>query len=787
MLLKQNSPGDQTGPRSASIIVHQQSQPGAMTLKEKLLMQQQERARQDNGPKRIEYHQVPMNAFSQPQQQPNQQQQPHPPPPQQQPHPPPQLQPRQQQLLHTEVAVAALDDVDLDRKFSKNAGCRARSMAALDVVAKDVIDIDLDFENTEKTHESEHRTAEMQTLLSRPVEQYSAIHKIDDIMGPPVLLPAVDRATRPNFNCHSEHSNSQPATTKTSYVNKYKQQLNQPQLPQQQQQPHFVARQPDVVALPRQPDPVSLPPAKTTSIRISQLITESDKHAGCQKTGSGRVASNRRQASLLNHEQGVTGSFDASDFDSFDEDEDGNRSYRPSMMNHDHDESRLTMEVINAKKLVPIEQAIGLSQAVPIPLEPMEKIREEALLQQRMEEERAKQAKNMVQFDPDDFDSFDEEEYSRASRDNAKWPLPEETLPAIQLGTAAEGGDEVSTGQKEPEEECRHSENFISNRNRIEAMFKNSSNSSDSTGSPVAKVARDSTPVLVRETTDEAEFFQENGNFSGGLVESAQENNADDNNVNFQFDAANHGGRSEVEQFSEHVFLQEEQQPEPRQPGMLLENAKPATGFFRSALERMSGRSRSKSSKSRSSSVPLRKYMLENNYNVSAECELADCDQLSTTTTQGGNLPNLKTLQLMTKLQNDLDEKNKRRQHRQRQNRLDLLQKKSSQMSKSSNEIDQQAKTPTSDRKFLSSIMNTLFSGSSAQADNDPGLQKNEARRLSLRKLKAKDKMKKKECDGGGEEFCDDLYDGGENAADEASTQIAGIILFIFYMCTCFM
>jgi len=402
----------------------------------------------------------------------------------------------------------------------------------------------------------------------------------------------------------------------------------------------------------------------------------------------------------------------------------------------------------------------------------MEKIREEALLQQRMEEERAKQAKNMVQFDPDDFDSFDEEEYSRASRDNAKWPLPEETLPAIQLGTAAE----VSTGQKEPEEECRHSENFISNRNRIEAMFKNSSsNSSDSAGSPAPKIARDNTPVLVRETTDEAEFLQENGNFS-------QEYNADDNSVKCQFDAANHRNRSEVEQFSEHVYLQEEQQPEQRQPGMLLENAKPATGFFRSALERMSGRSRSKSSKSRSSSVPLRKYMLENSYNASAECELAECDQLSTTTTQGGNLPNLKTLQLMTKLQNDLDEKNKRRQHRQRQNRLDLLQKKSSQMSKSSNEIDQQAKTPTSDRKFLSSIMNTLFSGSSAQADNDPGLQKNEARRLSLRKLKAKDKMKKKECDGGGEEFCDDQYDGGENAADEASTQIAGLILFIFYM-----
>jgi len=153
--------------------------------------------------------------------------------------------------------------------------------------------------------------------------------------------------------------------------------------------------------------------------------------------------------------------------------------------------------------------------------------------------------------------------------------------------------------------------------------------------------------------------------------------------------------------------------------------------------------------------------MLDNNYNVPSGP--VDLDQLSTATST--TQANMKTLQLMTKIQNDLDEKNKRKQQRQRLNQLELMQKKRSQISKSTNEIDQQ-KTPNTDRKFLSSIINTLFS-SGGSADTDSNLQKNEARRLSLRKLKAKDKMKKREC--GGESYYDDQFDGEENTRDKFS------------------
>ncbi len=551
MLLKQNTPVDQSGPRSASIIVQQQSQQSGMTLKEKLLMQQnQQRARQDNGLTHMDYNHPPTRGQSQPV--PSQSQ--ILPPPSQ---PVPKRFQTELQKPQQQIAVSNMDDDDLDRKFSKNAGCRARSLVALDVIANDVIDIDLDSDDT-KIDEPKP----VSTLLSKPVEQYSAIHKIDDIMGPPVALPIVDRTTRPNFN------DSSSTLTKTSYVNKYKQQgqthSQEISFATRQQDLIALPRKPDVVALPRQPDVVALPRqsetvsfaksgAKTSSIRISQLINDSDnRHTSNQKNSSGRVASNRRQTSLLNrsnHEQGVTGSFDASDFDSFDEDEDGNRSYRSS---------NLTIEVINSKKLISIEQA-NRTHIRAIPQEPMEKIREEALQQQRIEEERIKQAENMVQFDPDDFDSFDEEEFSRASRDKVESEAPaeliNEILPNIQIEQAIE----------EPTDDCRHSENFISNRNRIEAMFKNN-NVAIPVKESIPRVQKAHFPerVAVDGKGEEDEIFLGNNeNISNELESQIYHTNQHD----FENNYISHNNRHVSEQYSDYPNLQEDQ-PNKYQPEM---------------------------------------------------------------------------------------------------------------------------------------------------------------------------------------------------------------------------
>lgn len=125
-----------------------------------------------------------------------------------------------------------------------------------------------------------------------------------------------------------------------------------------------------------------------------------------------------------------------------------------------------------------------------------------------------------------------------------------------------------------------------------------------------------------------------------------------------------------------------------------------------------------------------------------------------------GKLANMKTLQLMTKMQQEHEEKQKRRKLRRQQMESKLA---ANGMSQSTSELKQQQQstnpmTPKTERKFLSSIMNTLFSSGGKEAvlnspsNNDDavenghggGMTKNEAKRLSLKRLKAKDKAKKK-------------------------------------------
>ena len=119
----------------------------------------------------------------------------------------------------------------------------------------------------------------------------------------------------------------------------------------------------------------------------------------------------------------------------------------------------------------------------------------------------------------------------------------------------------------------------------------------------------------------------------------------------------------------------------------------------------------------------------------------------------------MKTLQLMTKMQQEHEEKQKRRKLRRQQIEEAKLQQQQQGngggMSRSNNELAKHAITPRSERKFLSSIMNTLFSGGGKEAvlnspthesenGNNGAFVKNEAKRLSLKRIKAKDKAKKK-------------------------------------------
>lgn len=128
-----------------------------------------------------------------------------------------------------------------------------------------------------------------------------------------------------------------------------------------------------------------------------------------------------------------------------------------------------------------------------------------------------------------------------------------------------------------------------------------------------------------------------------------------------------------------------------------------------------------------------------------------------------GKLANMKTLQLMSKMQAEHEEKAKKRKLRRQQimESANLAAQSNGDLKQHSNNQSQQSIapiTPRSERKFLSSIMNTLFSGGGKEAvlnsptspsnshedEHQSNLVKNEAKRLSLKRLKAKDKAKKK-------------------------------------------
>jgi hypothetical protein len=428
------------------------------------------------------------------------------------------------------------------------------------------------------------------------------------------------------------------------------------------------------------------------SIRINQLIANNNSNLinGSTKSGnSRRIPSHQRQS--------VTGSFDPNDFDSFDEEEVEEEEEQGYIITNNFNETKSISNVNNNN---------NSSQMTHIQIESLDKIRESAILEQKIEQDRLKQQMNLVQFDPDDFDSFNEDE-------DEEIELKQEKLPIIQLDTANQNEENNYL----PTNEINSKQEFLNNRNKLEAMFKKNENYIESkvtTQQPLSKempALKVETKIVVNDLNKIEPVYNESNEY------------ASNNNNNSK---SNNGG-----------------------------------GFFRSALDRISSRSsKSKSgSKTRSSSVPLRN-LISSNLELATEIpeqstpvikQAPQPQQRSKINEASSSMPkpeqtnpiaNMKTLQLMNKMQSEYDEKQKRRKQRREQK------------SKETEKLPPKSPKASNDRKFLSSIMNTLFSSSNNLNTNDStsssnnesksALQKNEAKRLSLRKLKAKDKAKKK-------------------------------------------
>jgi len=436
------------------------------------------------------------------------------------------------------------------------------------------------------------------------------------------------------------------------------------------------------------------------SIRINQLINTN----GNNSTEDGSIKSpgySRRIPSNL-HRQSVTGSFDPNDFDSFDEDD--NNFYLANSSNCT-EQTKFSSRPRAARQIE--------SNPSSIQIESMEKIRESAILQQILEQEREKQQMNLVQFDPNDFDSFDEEENEQLNQNKKQ---NNEELPVIQLNF--EQKDENNSRENRQLD-------FFNNRKRLEEMFRKNEYPALHKKEKTFELINIEEPIVINNLNKTEPISNDSKNAHYSVSKTKNMSNPS-------------GGSS---------------------------------NFFRSAIDRISSRNRKTKSenKARSSSVPLRT-LISSNLEIISTTEdsnsflkqqqskppqpqqRSNLLKLSTSTKKPeaiSQLPNMKTIQLMNKMQSEFDEKQKRRKLRREQK------------SKEEKLSSKSPKSSSSDRKFLSSIMNTIFSASysnindpmsSSNNETKPSLQKNDSKRVSLRKLKAKDKAKKKNESQSGDE-----------------------------------
>ncbi len=472
------------------------------------------------------------------------------------------------------------------------------------------------------------------------------------------------------------------------------------------------------------------PTNKINSIRTGGTMNNNNRNYNNNNNNSSRrvLMNNNNENCLNKQETAITGSFDPNDFDSFDEgdnnDDDDhdddvfyndnknenifynvpvdqppvNNNKNNTMPKLQHCKIEVTHHRDNSFEILSINNSNNNHQHSPVQIiDSVDKIREEALRSEQAadeyqyrehdklayEEQQAQHISHMIQnaniehfdFDPEDFDSFDEDEETKSYR----------------------------KGQQKNQQQQNDAVRQQSYMNR----------QAKKPDTQVQVVKTQTLPTRKRKNTaTTATTSNNNGsNSSGG-------------------------------------------------------------GFLRSALDRISLKSKTK----RSSSVPLRTLLNEeaaadlNNLPktsspISPRHALAEQPQFRASqkdrsksksismpdknNNSSGIMANMKTLQIMNKFQSEYEEKQKKKKLKKREKQLELEQHMKSiehLNNNYNNNTTNPAITPKTQRKLLNSIMNTLFSSQKNDHDNneaESNFNKNETKRLSLKKLKMKDKTKK--------------------------------------------
>lgn len=461
-----------------------------------------------------------------------------------------------------------------------------------------------------------------------------------------------------------------------------------------------------------------------------------------------RTDSNRNISKRTNiPQQVVSGSFDPNDFDSFDEEE-NNAISNDSLLKRGRNHSNRNQ--LNNSNSLPFPTK-PVSSSSHVQVESIEKIRERAYQQQ-----------NMVQFDPDDFDSFNEEDQLCNER-KLNNEFREAEKETVNLPVAKERKEDSYRHENERE---KSRDTFLQNKQKLEAIFKSNQYASSPNNEVNEKVDSNVDSQLNkleplnnnRESNnycDSNDYKHENfpattptkkankfirsalDRISTGRIKARSRSQKppkpDENSIDPSLDVADRSLSIPPSK----LFVDDEQtNDECYESGVDAKSIEQMKQFVNRGDSQQKRSIINDKSKANYNTLPA---------NISASNKTSDG---SNNNGGGGIIANMKTLHLMTKMQHEFEEKQKKRKTRREQK---LLEQKRLHESKSNSDLKNSQMTPKTERKFLSSIMNTLFSSVASinlkenyetnPASND--LQRNQHKRNSLRKLKAKDRAKK--------------------------------------------
>lgn len=650
------------------------------------------------------------------------------------------------------------DDEELAKKFTGPATrTRTRSLSGMisiqpNNIGPQVIDIDLDYEySTPKNIQHQKNPVEsvkgatdspktvktpvyqqkppLSATAQQPQAQYNQVKKPDIIKLP-------DHIKEPAYSV------PKLITSSPSCIEP-KGQTDQIQSKEQSKPKPATTQHIDSESSSMKPNNKNVETQYATVIQTSRVKENGSVAKSSSRNSSGRPAaassvrnsSSRRIATAGGgsylEKKVVTGSFDPNDFDSFDErSESEYEEYEcqdpikempeevefiiAGNLNEINDQSVLQIPIESIEKIQnkPVELAkTSTTKDSVIPIEPLEKIRSEATIPEgKIEEEM-----NVVHFDPTDFDSFDEEEedtmigksYSYKRRQIQQKLDPKSSSEPVSQQRTEKPVRQRQQHPQVPVEAKQVVEKSSSNPTPVESpsksfQFKSSSDkNSESSGSGTSNFFRSALDRLSMKSAKRSDRRSSSvplrtliKDMETGIDKSAQNNVHCDKAVD---------------------------SPKPKYEARVTRTPQGASEL-RETVER------SKSQAQISSDQVMTKPAPNNNESPHK-------------TSGVGFIANMKTLHLMSKIQSEHDEKQKRKKLRKQQIQQQLQQQKQA-------ETTATPVTPRTERKLLNSIINTLFSPQSSsnneeETDSANKFEKNEKKRLSLKKLKMKDKTKK--------------------------------------------